>query len=128
MAKRRTTQAADLSSKVPSLSTSLPVTQRVNEECKGRDALHDQRIRSVLWTLRHRRERILISSDWGEITAELADNEATRSLAQMLPLTIAMRDHHRQEKTGNLPSPLPAVERQLDSPPAHWDSGAPITL
>ena len=25
-----------------------------------------------------------------------------------------MRDHLRQEKTGNLPSPLPAMERQLD--------------
>src|SRR5215204_2776134 len=36
------------------------------------------------------------------------------SLVQMLPLTIEMRDHLRQEKTGNLPSPLPAVERQLD--------------
>ena len=59
-------------------------------------------------------ERILISSDWGKVTAELVDNEATRSLIQMLPLTIEMRDHLRQEKTGNLPSPLPAVERQLD--------------
>ena len=59
-------------------------------------------------------ERILISSDWGNVTAELVDNEATRSLIQMLPLTIEMRDHLRQEKTGNLPSPLPAVERQLD--------------
>ena len=59
-------------------------------------------------------ERILISSDWGKITAELVDNNATRSLLQMLPLTIEMRDHLRQEKTGNLPSPLPAVERQLD--------------
>ena len=59
-------------------------------------------------------ERILISSDWGKITAELVDNNATRSLVQMLPLTIEMRDHLRQEKTGNLPSPLPAVERQLD--------------
>ena len=59
-------------------------------------------------------ERIRISSDWGTITAELADNAATRSLVQMLPLTIEMRDHLRQEKTGNLPSPLPAVERQLD--------------
>jgi hypothetical protein len=59
-------------------------------------------------------ERILISSDWGKVTAELVDNNATRSLAQMLPLTIEMRDHLRQEKTGNLPSPLPAVERQLD--------------
>ncbi|MEH2506663.1 hypothetical protein V1290_005474 [Bradyrhizobium sp. AZCC 1578] len=59
-------------------------------------------------------ERILISSDWGKVTAELVDNDATRSLVRMLPLTIEMRDHLRQEKTGNLPSPLPAVERQLD--------------
>ena len=59
-------------------------------------------------------ERILISSDWGKVTAELVDTNATRSLVQMLPLTIEMRDHLRQEKTGNLPSPLPAVERQLD--------------
>ena len=59
-------------------------------------------------------QRILISSDWGKVSAELVDNDATRSLVQMLPLTIEMRDHLRQEKTGNLPSPLPAVERQLD--------------
>ena len=59
-------------------------------------------------------ERILISSDRGKVTAELVDNNATRSLVQLLPLTIEMRDHLRQEKTGNLPSPLPAVERQLD--------------
>ena len=59
-------------------------------------------------------ERILISSDWGEVAAELVDNSATRSLVQMLPLTIEMSDHLRQEKTGNLPSPLPAVERQLE--------------
>jgi hypothetical protein len=30
----------------------------------------------------------------------------------MLPVTIAMRDHLRQEKTGDLPSPLPSVSRQ----------------
>ena len=59
-------------------------------------------------------ERILISSDWGDATAELAYNSATRALLPMLPLTIEMRDHLRQEKTGNLPSALPAVERQLD--------------
>jgi hypothetical protein len=59
-------------------------------------------------------ERILISSDWGQVTAELVDNSATRSLVQMLPLSIEMRDHLRQEKTGNLPLPLPAVERQVD--------------
>ena len=59
-------------------------------------------------------ERIRISSDWGNVTAELADNAATRSLVQMLPITISMRDHLRQEKTGNLPSPLPEVPRQQD--------------
>jgi hypothetical protein len=59
-------------------------------------------------------ERILISSEWGKVTAELVDNNATRSLVRMLPLTIEMRDHLRQEKTGDLPSSLPAVERQLD--------------
>jgi hypothetical protein len=59
-------------------------------------------------------ERIQISSDWGKVTAELADNAAARSLRQLLPLTINMRDHLRQEKTGNLPSPLPEVPRQRD--------------
>ncbi len=59
-------------------------------------------------------EPIRISSDWGSVTAELVENDATRSLIRMLPLTLDMRDHLRQEKTGNLPSPLPAVERQLD--------------
>jgi hypothetical protein len=59
-------------------------------------------------------ERVLISSDWGKITAELVDNDATRALVRMLPLTITMRDHLRQEKTGDLPSPLPAVGRRLD--------------
>jgi hypothetical protein len=59
-------------------------------------------------------ERILISSDWGKVTAELEDNDATRALVQMLPITIEMRDHLRQEKTGNVPSALPEVERQLD--------------
>lgn len=57
---------------------------------------------------------VQISSDWGRITAELTNNDATRALVQMLPLRIEMRDHLRQEKTGNLPSPLPTVERQLD--------------
>src|SRR4249920_1170177 len=36
-------------------------------------------------------ERILISSDWGKVTAELIDNGATQSLVQILPLTIEMR-------------------------------------
>lgn len=59
-------------------------------------------------------ERIRISSDWGEVTADLADNEAAKALAQMLPLTIEMSDHLRQEKTGNLPAALPEQARQRD--------------
>jgi hypothetical protein len=57
-------------------------------------------------------ERIVISSAWGKVRAELADNETARSLLRMLPVTIEMRDHLRQEKTGNLPSPLPESSRQ----------------
>jgi hypothetical protein len=59
-------------------------------------------------------ERVRISSDWGEVTAELVDNAATRSLVRMLPVTIDMHDHLRQEKTGDLPASLPEVERQRD--------------
>jgi hypothetical protein len=33
---------------------------------------------------------------------------------QMLPIAIDMRDHLRQEKTGNLPSPLPEIAKQRD--------------
>jgi hypothetical protein len=32
----------------------------------------------------------------------------------MLPVSIEMRDHVRQEKTGNLPAPLEEGQRQLD--------------
>jgi len=32
----------------------------------------------------------------------------------MLPVTVEMRDHLRQEKTGTLPSPLPELQRQTD--------------
>lgn len=59
-------------------------------------------------------ERVRISSDWGEVTAELADNAAAKALAGTLPLTIEMRDHLRQEKTGELPSALPDLPRQQD--------------
>jgi hypothetical protein len=59
-------------------------------------------------------EHIQISSEWGNVSAELADNAAARSLIKMLPITIEMSDHLRQEKTGNLPSPLPEVPRQRD--------------
>ena len=57
-------------------------------------------------------ERIKISSEWGAVTAVVTDNEATRSLVRMLPLTIKMGDHLRQEKTGNLPAALPDAHRE----------------
>jgi hypothetical protein len=57
-------------------------------------------------------ERIRISSEWGEVTATLADNEATRSLISMLPFNVDMSDHLRQEKTGDLPGRLPEGPRQ----------------
>ncbi len=59
-------------------------------------------------------DRIRISSDWGEVTAELAGNDAAKTLARMLPLTVKMTDHLRQEKTGNLPAALPELTRQRD--------------
>ncbi|KJF67886.1 hypothetical protein RS75_10485 [Rhizobium nepotum 39/7] len=59
-------------------------------------------------------DRVLISSDWGNVTAELADNAATRALVALLPLTIEMDDHLRQEKTGDLPSALPSAPRQRE--------------
>lgn len=59
-------------------------------------------------------DRIRISSDWGEVTAVLADNDAARALAGVLPLTVEMTDHLRQEKTGYLPTALPELARQRD--------------
>lgn len=59
-------------------------------------------------------QRIVISSEWGKVTGELVDNAATRSLVRLLPLTIELRDHLRQEKTGSLPSSLPEIARQVD--------------
>jgi hypothetical protein len=59
-------------------------------------------------------QRIAISSQWGRVTADLERNAAAKALVELLPVTIEMRDHLRQEKTGNLPAALPEGERQLD--------------
>jgi len=59
-------------------------------------------------------DRILISSDWGKVTAQLTDNPAARALFDMLPLTLEMDDHLRQEKTGDLPSAIPSAPRQRE--------------
>ncbi|HYF86156.1 cyclophilin-like fold protein [Azospirillum sp.] len=70
---------------------------------------------ALLWTGHAMaQDRILISSEWGNVTAELVDNAATRSLVQTLPITVEMHDHLRQEKTGNLPAALPEAARQRD--------------
>jgi hypothetical protein len=61
--------------------------------------------------------RVAISTNGGTVMAELVDNAATREFVRMLPLTIAMRDHLRQEKTGNLPSALPELPRQTEFSP-----------
>lgn len=58
--------------------------------------------------------RIVISTPNGELNAELEDNAASGALLRLLPLTINMRDHLRQEKTGDLPAPLPNIARQRD--------------
>lgn len=71
-------------------------------------------------------ERIRIVSSFGSVTATLADNAAAKALAAMLPLTIEMRDHLRQEKTGYLPQPLPEAARQQDFSPGMlglWGDG-----
>ena len=58
-------------------------------------------------------ERILISSEWGKVNAKLVDNKAARSLTQMLPLTIEMRDHLRQEKPATCLRRCRRCERRL---------------
>jgi hypothetical protein len=71
---------------------------------------------------------IVISSDWGKVNAELVDNKASRSLVQMLPLTIEMRDHLRQEKPATCLHRCPRSSGNSISRPGHWDSGTQITL
>ena len=62
-------------------------------------------------------ERIRILSAWGEAAAELHDSPAARALLRQLPLSLPLRDHLRQEKTGTLPAPLPEAARQRDFAP-----------
>ncbi|MCX7321008.1 MAG: cyclophilin-like fold protein [Hyphomicrobiales bacterium] len=57
-------------------------------------------------------DRIKMTSEWGQVTAVLTTNASAASLRRMLPVTIKMRDHMRQEKTGHLPAPLPEAPRQ----------------
>lgn len=59
-------------------------------------------------------DRIEIASEWGTVTAELIDNVATRALVRSLPVTLQMRDHLGQEKTGALPASLPEAPRSQE--------------
>jgi hypothetical protein len=58
-------------------------------------------------------ERLTLHSEWGSLSAVLEDNAASRALLKMLPVTLAMGDHLRQEKTGELQASLPSAPRQL---------------
>jgi len=58
--------------------------------------------------------RIRISCEWGAVAADLANNAACHALLLMLPISVKMRDHLRQEKTGYLPTPLPEMARKVD--------------
>jgi hypothetical protein len=52
------------------------------------------------------RKRIRITTGDKVVYANLNDSKAARDLAAMLPLSIAMDDHLRREKTGVIPKPL----------------------
>ena len=52
-------------------------------------------------------QRIIISSKWGQVAAELATNDDAKTVAPMMPLTIEMDDHLLHQKTRNLASTLP---------------------
>ncbi|WP_374302547.1 cyclophilin-like fold protein [Ferrovibrio sp.] len=62
-------------------------------------------------------EQIRILSNWGSRTARLADNDAGRAFARMLPLILEMYNQNGQELFGYLPSSLPEVPRQRDFHP-----------
>lgn len=59
-------------------------------------------------------DRIRITSLLGSVTAELNDTPAAQALSAMLPLNLSMRDHLRQEKTGDLSRALPSGPRQRE--------------
>ncbi len=57
-------------------------------------------------------DRITVSSPWGDLTARLASNDAARAFSDMLPLSLELHDHLRQEKTGLLPRAIADDDRQ----------------
>ena len=56
--------------------------------------------------------RINITVNGTSFTATLENNEAARALADMLPLTLNLRDSGGFEKVGSLGASLPADNRQ----------------
>ncbi len=93
--------------KQPGNATAAGESEVAADRAQGRD--NDRSVSSNVTE-----SRILISSERGAVRADLIDNSATRALLRMLPVTIEMRDHLRQEKTGNLPSSLPVGPRQTE--------------
>ncbi|MDQ0576616.1 cyclophilin-like fold protein [Agromyces albus] len=65
---------------------------------------------------------ITITIDRTVLTGNLADNAASRSLIDQLPLTLSFTDYGGQEKIADLPTPL-----SLDGVPA-GDDADPLTI
>lgn len=54
------------------------------------------------------------------LAATLADNNAARALAQMLPLTLNLRDYGGFEKVGSLGSSLPRSDVSVTTQPGEF--------
>src|SRR5437016_14579924 len=78
------TAAADLSPERPACFTGKELQDKRNCCRMSKPLLRAFVITLGLIGPAMAQERILISSDWGKVTAELVDNNATRSLVQML--------------------------------------------
>ena len=64
--------------------------------------------------------KILLTVGENTMTASLADNEATRSLCELLgkgPVTVSMEDYGGFEKVGALPWSLPTSNTQITTVP-----------
>ena len=73
-------------------------------------------------------DRIRISSDWGEVTADLADNKAAKSLARMLPLTIERATIFARKRPAICRPHCRSWGGNVTSRPACSASGVPIIL
>ena len=68
----------------------------------------------------HSQSKINITIDGKTMSATLADNVATKALAEKLaagPITITMNNYGGFEKVGALPWPLPSADTQITTKP-----------